>query len=127
MKIHSDLKLVKEVDGEFFNKVKDLKLTKSELLDLKLCLNEAVTNAIRHGNKEDKDLLVFVDIKVDSKSIQFTVTDQGKGFDYKNVPDPTSEKNITRPHGRGVYLINELMDKVEYLDGGRTVKMVKNI
>jgi len=125
MRILSDLNLAKEVEKEFCRKVEYLKLDKSTFMDLKLCLNEAVTNAIRHGNKNNKDLFVFVDFEVNSKLVQFIVSDQGEGFDYKKVPDPTSGSNVTRPHGRGVYLIKELMDNVEFLNGGRTIKMVK--
>jgi len=125
MKIHSDLKLIKEVDEELKIKLIDLRVSRSEFMNLRLCLNEAVHNAIKHGNKQNKDLFVYVDLKADSKSIEMVVTDQGDGFDYEDIPDPTTDENIYKTYGRGIFLIKKLMDGVEFFDGGRSIKMIK--
>ncbi len=94
---------------------------------LKLVLEEAVANAIKHGNEYDEHLAVEVRCSLSSDSLDLEVTDQGRGFDHTAVVDPTSEERVGTPGGRGVFLIKRLMDKVEYLDGGRRVKMSKKI
>lgn len=94
---------------------------------LKLVLEEAVANAIKHGNKYNKDLLVEVRCSLRARSLTLEVVDQGSGFDPDMVADPTSESRIATPGGRGVYLIKNLMDKVEYLNLGRRVRMTKRI
>ena len=102
-----------------------LHLDEDMLFDLKLCLHEAVVNAIRHGNNEKKELPVHVLVKKEKKEIIMEVTDQGKGFNFTRIPDPTTLENIGKLHGRGVYLIQSSMDSVKFLNGGRTIKMVK--
>ena len=70
-------------------------------------------------------MFVYVDLKADSKSIEMVVTDQGDGFDYEDIPDPTTDENIYKTYGRGIFLIKKLMDGVEFFDGGRSIKMIK--
>lgn len=92
---------------------------------LRLVLEEAVANAIKHGNQQNENLMVEVKCKMLSDCIELEVKDQGTGFDYDTVADPTLEDLIAKPGGRGVYFINKLMDKVEFLEHGSRVKMVK--
>jgi serine/threonine-protein kinase RsbW len=81
-----------------------------------------VNNAIVHGNKLQKDRKVKVTFEViDDKVIRFTVEDEGPGFDYEHLPDPTAPENIEKPHGRGVFLMRQLSDRCEFLDAGRVV------
>ena len=90
--------------------------------ELLIAMTEAVNNAIVHGNKLDasKQVKVNFDI-VDDKVMRFTVEDEGPGFDYDHLPDPTAPENIEKPHGRGVFLMRNLADKCEFSDGGRVV------
>ena len=87
-------------------------------------VTEAVNNAIVHGNKEDKDKKVKLELKKNKKSVRFVVEDEGFGFDHKNIPDPTNPTNIDKIKGRGVFLIKSLSDKAKFKDGGRTVDML---
>ena len=93
--------------------------------DVWVVLNEAVSNAIRHGNKYDptKKVRLSVETKFD-RYLCFTVKDEGNGFDPANIPDPTSPERIYEPSGRGVFLIKKLADAVNYTRNGSSVEMV---
>jgi len=84
---------------------------------------EAANNAITHGNKLIDTKNVILDYKIDDTKIVLTVTDEGAGFDYKNIPDPTSPENIENMSGRGVFLMSKLSDKIEFDKEGSIVKM----
>jgi serine/threonine-protein kinase RsbW len=92
--------------------------------ELLIAMTEAVNNAIVHGNKLDpaKQVKVTFDI-IEDKTVRFTVEDEGPGFDYHNLPDPTAPENIEKPHGRGVFLMRQLSDKCDFIDEGRVVIM----
>jgi serine/threonine-protein kinase RsbW len=90
--------------------------------ELLIAMTEAVNNAIVHGNKLDTSKQVTVDFDiVDGKVLRFTVEDEGPGFDYNSLPDPTAPENIEKPHGRGVFLMRQLSDHCEFNDNGRVV------
>ena len=98
----------------------------SDIMRVELALQEALANAIRHGCCGDpsKQLQCMVTID-DSNEITIVVRDPGRGFDPSSVPNPLAEENILKPSGRGIFLINELMDEVAFTDGGREVQMRK--
>jgi serine/threonine-protein kinase RsbW len=89
-----------------------------------IALNEAVSNAIKHGNKfnPSKKVRLAVETKYE-RYICFTVKDEGEGFDFTQVPDPTSPDRIAEPNGRGVFLINKLADIVTYSNNGTCLEM----
>jgi len=84
---------------------------------------EAANNAITHGNKLIESKQVTLDFKIDDNKIILTVKDEGPGFDYKNIPDPTSPENIENMSGRGVFLMSKLSDKIDFENNGSSVKM----
>lgn len=86
-----------------------------------ISLTEAVNNAIVHGNKLDPEKNVHVSYGAAGDTLQFTITDEGPGFDYDNLPDPTAPENIEKPNGRGVFLMRNLADHCEFKDDGRIV------
>lgn len=106
-------------------KIKALPFDKEAVFNIKLSLEEALVNAIKHGNKLNPKLSVKVDIKSDAKGLTISVKDGGRGFDFNAIPDPTVEKNMLKTSGRGVYLIKKLMDEVAFFDSGSGIKMVK--
>lgn len=92
-----------------------------------IALTEAVTNAILHGNKGDVHKFVDVSYFNQDKELCFVIKDEGPGFDVNALPDPTAPENIEKPTGRGVFLMRNLADKIEFEDSGRTVKLYFNI
>ncbi|HMB97243.1 MAG TPA: ATP-binding protein [Balneolaceae bacterium] len=88
---------------------------------MQLVLSEAVTNSIVHGNRENPEKSVTVIAEMSDNSIIFKVTDEGEGFDHSAKPDPTAEENLLKTGGRGIFIIEEIADKVEFEDRGRTV------
>jgi anti-sigma regulatory factor (Ser/Thr protein kinase) len=98
----------------------------TELMQVELALDEALANAIRHGCKGDPTKQVQCVVSTDAKGeLVIVVRDPGPGFDVSAVPNPLEGENVLKPSGRGVYLINQLMDRVEFADGGREVVMQK--
>jgi len=101
----------------------DLSLTDQVYGNILIATLEAANNAIIHGNKgqEDKN----VDIKLTRKQgrIILRVQDQGTGFDYKNIPDPTAPENIEKINGRGVFLMQRLSDQIEFFENGSIVEL----
>jgi serine/threonine-protein kinase RsbW len=98
--------------------------SQDEILKVDLALQEALANGIRHGCKGDpsKHVQCFVSCE-DTGDVMIVVRDEGAGFDVAAVPDPLSSVNLLKPSGRGVFLINQLMDEVAFADGGREVRM----
>ncbi len=88
---------------------------------------EAVNNSIVHGNKEDVNKKVFVTVKIEGKEIIIGVEDQGDGFDYSHIPDPTKPENVENIHGRGIYLMKHLADDVDFEKEGKLVRMHFNL
>jgi serine/threonine-protein kinase RsbW len=91
--------------------------------NLLIALTEATNNAIFHGNKQDPEKTVVVSYKVDGDNFFFRIEDEGPGFDFENVPDPTSPENLEKPNGRGVFLMRHLSDSIEFLEDGRIVEI----
>ena len=85
---------------------------------------EAANNAIIHGNKLDDNKQVFITFNIDSKIITLEVKDQGTGFDYMNIPDPTAPENIENISGRGVFLMSKLSDGIVFSQNGALVELM---
>ena len=99
-----------------------------DIMAVELALQEAVANAIRHGCSGDKTKQLQCSVACDEKGeVVISVRDPGDGFDPATVPDPLTPQNILKPSGRGILLINGLMDEVLYEDGGRELKMKKSV
>lgn len=84
-------------------------------------LTEAVNNAIYHGNKANPNKSIDIAFKSHPDRVSFSVKDEGPGFNYENLPDPTNPENIEKPNGRGVFLMRNLADKVYFEDNGSKV------
>lgn len=100
-----------------------LKISEEHYGNILISMTEAVNNAIVHGNKLDPEKQVNVKVKSDDKSVHFTIEDEGPGFDYDNLPDPTAPENIEKPNGRGVFLMKNLADECTFEDNGRIVEL----
>ena len=91
--------------------------------DVLIAMTEGVNNAIVHGNRLDATKLVFVEYELRESDLYFKITDQGPGFDFEHVPDPTAPENLEKPNGRGVFLMRQLSDECTFSDDGRVVEM----
>ena len=86
-----------------------------------IAVTEAVNNAILHGNKNDPEKFVRIGFESENNKLIFSITDEGPGFDYANLPDPTDPANIDKVSGRGVFLMQNLTDSIQFEQGGKRV------
>ncbi|MCZ8353654.1 MAG: ATP-binding protein [Cyclobacteriaceae bacterium] len=91
--------------------------------NIMIAVTEAVNNAIKHGNKADSSKNVFLSLTLDENLLKFVVKDEGPGFDFHTLPDPTAPENLDKPGGRGIFLMRHLSDDVNFKDNGRVVEL----
>lgn len=95
--------------------------------NISVCVIEAVSNAIQHGNHNDVTKIVLLDYKLIDDRLIFTVSDEGNGFDLDTVPDPTLPENLENFKGRGIFLIRNLADKVTFENRGSIIIIQFNL
>jgi serine/threonine-protein kinase RsbW len=91
--------------------------------NIMIAVTEAVNNAIKHGNKDNSSKNVTLSLSLEDGLIKFKVQDEGDGFNYHHLPDPTSPENISKPGGRGIFLMRHLSDEVDFKDNGKVVEL----
>ncbi len=91
--------------------------------NIMIAVTESVNNAILHGNNADNSKNVSLKLSLDQSHIKFVVQDEGQGFDYKNLADPTLPENLDKPGGRGIFLMKNLCDEVSFKDNGSTAEL----
>lgn len=121
----SDLSLMNGVLQYLLERVSKLGIVTPERSNLFIALDEAFVNAVKHGNKNDPSKLLRVTAELSPREACFTVEDEGEGFNVHEIPDPCDPANLFKTSGRGVLLIYNIMDEVEYNAQGNRVKMVK--
>ena len=121
----SDLALMNGVLEYLQERVAKLGLIRPERSNLFVALDEAFVNAVKHGNKNDLTKLVKITAELSPAEAAFTVEDEGEGFNIQEIPNPCDPENLFRTSGRGVLLIYNIMDEVEYNAQGNRVKMIK--
>lgn len=126
-KIKTNLSVVTPVIKEILDCLKPANISPGVLHDIKLAAEEAMINAIKHGNRFQEGLPVVIDFKRSKDRVSISVQDAGKGYDYTRVPDPTLDENIAKGNGRGVFLIRRIMDEVHFNKSGNKIEMVKYI
>ena len=120
IEISSDLNNIPEVESLIDKVCEDLDLNEDHYGNILIAVTEAVNNAIIHGNKKSSDKKVKVSANKDGDNVVFVVKDEGDGFDFENLPDPTAPENIEKPDGRGIFLMKNLSDDVEFdLNGSK--------
>jgi serine/threonine-protein kinase RsbW len=91
--------------------------------NIMIAVTEAVNNAIKHGNGGDKRKNVSLALSLNESTIKFTVKDEGSGFKYDELPDPTAPENLEKLGGRGLFLMRHLSDEVSFKEDGRIVEL----
>ena len=127
MEVPSETRSIRKVSSRILEGLSSYGLDADTLLDIRLCAEEAVRNAIVHGNRSNKNLPVKINYWVEKGRLNIEVEDEGAGFNPDNVPDPRVDKHIMRESGRGVHLIRELMDKVDFNEKGNKIRMEKTL
>jgi serine/threonine-protein kinase RsbW len=106
--------------------VRQMKCANGKEHEIELALQEALANAVVHGCKNDPSQIVECIVACDQeRGMLIVVRDPGEGFDPRSIPNPTMGENVFSTHGRGIFLINQLMDKVEFHKNGTEIRMVK--
>ncbi len=123
--IPSELLSGRRVLEELLERLQGENWTSREIFGIRLALEEAVVNAIKHGNCLDPNKQVHVICQSSSEKIWIKISDEGPGFDPESVPDCTDAEHIDVPHGRGIMLMRNFMSRVEYNDQGNVVTMEK--
>jgi serine/threonine-protein kinase RsbW len=123
--ITSDLGEARRVQEQIESALQESAYSEHDIFSIKLALEEALVNAIKHGNQMDPDKRVFVAYCVSNDRFEIRITDEGEGFNPEDVPDPTDPNNIERPCGRGLLLMRGFMTEVEYHPPGNSVTMAK--
>ncbi|MDP8266574.1 MAG: ATP-binding protein [Candidatus Aceula meridiana] len=119
------LEIIPQVIDELLGQIDESFFGKNDAFHIKLCLEEALVNAMKHGNKLNPDFTVNLAAEADSEALLITIVNQGDGFEHESIDDPTKEHNLRKPSGRGVFIIKTEMDEVEFFDQGRGLKMTK--
>jgi serine/threonine-protein kinase RsbW len=124
--IPSDLNAAWNAQQTVMEEVKARGYSENAVFAIRLALDEALNNAISHGNQKDKSKKVTIEYHVGEASVSITITDEGKGFDPVDVPDPTLDEFIERPHGRGIMLMPAYMTEVRFSRNGKSVTLIKS-
>ena len=105
-------------------------VSEDTIANLAIAITELVNNAIIHGNKLQAEKMVTLELRVHDNKLEASVTDQGAGFKVDSVPDPLAEENLLKEIGRGIFIVNSMMDDVKYdfpPEGGTKVTVVKSL
>ena len=109
---------------EWINKLCDFhQISVEQYGNVLIAITEAVNNAIIHGNKNIANKKTDIEYNFENQTITFTVFDEGNGFDFIDLPDPTSPEILEKPKGRGIFLMNHLADMVNFIDNGNVVQL----
>ena len=123
LKLPSDFNALVDVENLIDRVCSGLGVQDEAYGNVLIAVTEAVNNAIQHGNELKKEL--YVDVLVGDKTEEFcfSIKDEGKGFDYNQLPDPTAPENILKENGRGIFLMRNLADDVVYEGDGNSVNI----
>ena len=117
---HESITLLETLIEEIADKYS---VSEDTFANMMTCLNEAAINAIIHGNKLDPDKIVIINADVQPKRVIWTITDEGEGFDYNHLPDPTADENLENLTGRGVFILKHLADQCIFNTKGNEVEL----
>ncbi|MFN6038388.1 MAG: ATP-binding protein [Bacteroidota bacterium] len=123
IKISSSIKNLSAVEKLIEDVCEQTDISGDHFGNILIAVSEAVNNAIQHGNLNNPEKPVRISVKASESYVLFTVRDEGKGFDFNNLPDPTLPENIENPNGRGIFLMKHLADLVSFNKGGSEVEL----
>jgi serine/threonine-protein kinase RsbW len=125
VEFHSCLDKAREVEQKIIDACEAHHFGEADIFAIKLSLEEALVNAVKHGNKLDKSKVVKVNYHVNEQRADITIEDQGPGFNPAELPDPTEDENLERCSGRGILLMRAYMSSVVFNPQGNKVTLSK--
>ena len=123
--IPSDTGEARKVQEDIESQLQARQVADKEIFSVRLALEEALVNAIKHGNQMDRSKKVQISYRFLADRFEVLITDEGGGFDPNDVPDPTAVENLERPCGRGLMLMRHYMSEVHFNEHGNAVRMSK--
>ena len=130
MIIPSSLNFLREVDEFVEQKLREQGINQDLVTDIAISVTEVVTNAVNHGNRNDRRKKVTVSLKIEQKQVTIRIEDQGAGFDPEHLANPLAEENLLKDAGRGIFIVKSLMDEVKFevnSDSGTAVVLIKKL
>jgi serine/threonine-protein kinase RsbW len=121
--INSDICYLKNVEEFFKNVFQEAQICKEKFKPFFLCVSEGVSNAIIHGNKNKLEKEVGLKVEFDGKEAIVTIEDEGEGFNFSKIPNPTIDKNLKKEKGRGLYIIRTFAKEVKFFKRGSILKI----
>lgn len=125
--IHSNICNLEDIEPFLGNIFKGLEISKSKFNRLLLCISEGVSNAIDHGNKNNEDKSVRIEVVVEGKTAWITIEDEGRGFNFSDLPNPTTGRNLKKERGRGLFIIRSYADEISFGNNGSVLKIKFNL
>ncbi len=126
IEIPSDLSAVRTLQNEIEEHLLTCRYGEFDIFGIKMALEEALVNAIKHGNQLDPEKKVKVCFSISAHYFEISIMDEGPGFDPEDVPDPTAPENLERPCGRGLLLMRSFMNQVDFIGKGNAIRMCKH-
>jgi serine/threonine-protein kinase RsbW len=123
--IPSDTEQGQAVQERIVKMLEDLDFPTRDVFGVRLALEEALVNAIKHGNRMDPSRQVRIQWVINSQSVRIEIEDEGHGFRPEEIPDPTAAENLEKPSGRGIMLMRAFMTEVDYNERGNRVTLLK--
>jgi len=123
--IPSDLHVARRVEEDILRAVASVGYSREDRFAIRLALEEAIVNAHKHGNRSDPTRTITISYAIDAHRVIVRVRDEGGGFAFRTVPDPTSPDRLSVPSGRGIMLMRAYVDGIEYNERGNEVQLVK--
>lgn len=123
--IPSDTAAGQAVQERIVRMLEELSFSSRDVFGVRLALEEALVNAIKHGNRMDNSKTVRISCRFFEEKVRIEIEDEGIGFKLEDVPDPTADENLERPCGRGIMLMRSFMSLIEYNERGNRVVLEK--
>ena len=123
--IESDVRMARDVEEAILSQCQKHAYSDRDLFALKLAIEEAINNAVRHGNRGDATKRIHIKYRVTPRRCDVTIADEGNGFNPAAVPDPTSEQNLEQTSGRGLLLMRAFMNNVVFNESGNSITLTK--
>ena len=123
IELSSKLESLSEIENFIDEVCEQYKFGEDHYGNILIALTEAVNNAITHGNNLNPEKKINLNMETTTEDVEFTIKDEGPGFDYNNVPDPTLPENLEKLSGRGIFLMKSLADEVIFEENGTVIKL----